>query len=192
MDISLLSSIPTDSLYKFMSISGLMILLSSLLIPFYFMNNYQMKYYDLKKTNDLTGLKVIMLIERITIGLAASGGKCKDFYTEHSHLNGFEFYNQFGPWLTIQKNAPDMREELVTLTSTLGDDFDDIIKQIRKEQIEIECETKKIELLYCQLDILQSVQKLGVFIGSVLTISGLILWYKKLQVFIDASIVAGG
>ncbi|TKE94959.1 hypothetical protein FCV53_00370 [Vibrio sp. F12] len=151
-----------------------------------------MKYYDLKKTNDLTGLKVILLIERITIGLAASGGKCKDFYTEHSHLNGFEFFNQFRPWLMIQKNSPDMREELVTLTSTLGDDFDDIIKQIRNEQIEIECETKKIELLYGQLDILQSVQKLGVFIGSVLTTSGLILWYEKLQVFIDASIVAGG
>ncbi|EJM7234166.1 hypothetical protein ACPF4H_001759 [Vibrio cholerae] len=188
MDISLLSSIPTDSLYKFMSISGLIILVCSLSIPFYFRNNYQIQVYEFRKVHDLTGLKMSILIERILKGLSLGDGVYKEFYTNHRHLSPIEFFYKYQAW--FKTTWPEMDPEgLKSLYNELGDDFNEIIYQVRKEQIENECEIKKIELLSSQLSMLLFVQVLGTFIGLFLAMAGFILWYTKIQIYVDASVI---
>jgi len=56
MDSSNLLSLPTDSLYKFMAMSGLVILLISLIVPFYLRKQYLFKLFEIRRDHNLNSI----------------------------------------------------------------------------------------------------------------------------------------
>lgn len=57
MDPTDLLSLPTDNLYKFMAISGLVILIISLIFPFYFKKKFTFRIYEIRKNHNINMIK---------------------------------------------------------------------------------------------------------------------------------------
>ncbi|WP_194579314.1 hypothetical protein, partial [Vibrio anguillarum] len=187
VDISALSSIPTDSLYKFMSISGLFVLLISIVLPFKVRKNYQIQVIEFRKIHDLTSLKIDLMLRDYMISIKYVDGVIGEFGKENAHLKPGDFIMKFKDWFH-QNRIEIPRSQLEELVASVPKDIDSFSLEIAKDQIENECELKKVELVQGHLAQLSFLQVVGVFVGMVLTVTGFYMWYEKVQVFIDATI----
>ncbi|HCG6545386.1 TPA: hypothetical protein NJ180_004524 [Vibrio parahaemolyticus] len=187
MDISALSSIPTDSLYKFMSISGLFVLLTSIVIPFKVRKSYQIQVIEFRKIHELTSLKIDWMLRDYMISVKHVEGIIGEFGKANAHLKPGDFIVEFKDWLH-QNRTEIPQSQLEDLITSVPKDIDSFSLEIAKEQIENECEHKKIELVQGYLTQLSFLQVVGVCVGMVLTVFGFYMWYERVQVFIDATI----
>ncbi|MBF4280963.1 hypothetical protein EAY27_28205, partial [Vibrio anguillarum] len=64
------------------------------------------------------------------------------------------------------------RSQLEELVASVPKDIDSFSLEIAKDQIENECELKKVELVQGHLAQLSFLQVVGVFVGMVLTVTG--------------------
>lgn len=187
MDILALSSIPTDSLYKFMSISGLFVLLISIVLPFKVRKNYQIQVIEFRKIHDLTSLKIDLMLTEYMIYIECVDGIIGEFGKTNAHLKPDDFIVKFKDW--FHQNRTEIPRTQLEELASVAKDIDSFSLEIAKDQIENECELKKVELVQGYLAQLLFLQVVGVFVGMVLTVTGFYMWYEKVQVFIDAAIV---
>ncbi len=161
MDPSNLLSLPTDSLYKFMAMSGLVILFISVFFPFYLKKQFVFKLYDLRRDHNLTKTKIANLREEFRI-LKASYMQTK----ADGGLGAEDLFQKSDKAIDEQKSI-------------------DILIENN------ECEVKKMEYLAGSVKMMNWFSAIGILTGLTLTISGFSLWYIRLQIFVDGAVASG-
>lgn len=187
MDISTLSSIPTDSLYKFMSISGLLVLFTSIVFPFKVRKNYQIQVIEFRKVHELTSMKIDLMLRDYMLAVKSLDGIIGEFGKINGYLKPGDFIVKFQDWFH-QNRAEIPQPQLEELAVSVPKDIDIFSLEIAQEQIENECELRKIELIQGYLAQLSFLQVIGVCVGMVLTFAGFYMWYERIKVFIDVAL----
>ena len=65
MDLTNLTSLPTDSLYKFMALAGLLVIAATVSIPLYFRKSKFFQIIDVKRKLEIARLKFEKSVEEI-------------------------------------------------------------------------------------------------------------------------------
>lgn len=186
-----LFEIPTDNLYKFMALSGIMMLIVSL-IPFY--HSYELKLEAIRLNGEIKTLNV--QINYLSEDLSELNKEVSALYKETDSIKR-------------QLGALDANEAVGIKQALSDDEKVEIIK--RSEEITKKATEQKSKLLqYQEINRKQEltsikhdneIQKqkfllfviwneliigtLGLLFGIILSYKGFLLWYKKLQVPLD-------
>jgi TPP-dependent 2-oxoacid decarboxylase len=188
MDISSITSIPTDSLYKFMAISGLLILALSIILPSYFSKAFQFQLFELRKKHDLTQLEIQNGKGNLRNKAPNIGGIYNDFYSANAHLSQRDFFIALGEWL--KDNSDKFSTDEVKMLDNHISDMENFTFSVDKLLVENECELKKVEYLSKYLFAIYLTQRTSFVAGLILCVTGFYFWYTKIQVLLDASITA--
>ena len=162
MDINTFSSIPTDSLYKFLSLSGIVLILASATIPEYFRKIFLFQLFDVRSRHDIDVIEVKFLEEKID--------------ALRNELNALKSDEN--------TSSESRRIELSDVENAINEKIFELSKNIPITA----CEIKKIEYLSLRVKIITIYQKMFMFIGISFTFFGFYFWYFKLQIFLDAAI----
>lgn len=176
---SILSALPTDSLYKFLALAGLIVLAASLVVPFYYRKKLRFQVIEARRDHEKLKARAAFTSELIP---------SRDI---RSTLAAFE---ETAKRLTSQNDARSQKA-LDLLVSDVrkyaekvegkADEYGREVLERRLEAIENECNLKKVEFLTSQLDLLRRTQQVGITIGSLMTLSGFALWYVQVQQYTD-------
>lgn len=182
MNITDISSLPIDSLYKFLSISGLLMLVLSFYVPMVFVRNLRVKTIDIQADIDLSKLKI-------------EQGK-KRMQSAQDRLGP-----EYAKILNMHMESEDCSEE--KLRSVLrdceldisDDDIANMLKAIEYnsklldelyvDQIRRTCEAKKLDLAMNEVRSILALKWIGIVFGFVLLVLGFYNWYSKQQVYVD-------
>ncbi|TMP39074.1 hypothetical protein [Pseudoalteromonas rubra] len=150
-----LPSIPTDNLYKFLSISGIWIFLIFLFIPQYLLHITYEKVREIKIESSIIFLELE--------GIEEQQRALKDLIAaEENKMNNNE------------KAKTDHLESKLT-------DIIKFTKDLQIARIKHEAKTEEIKYYYSKLIKLDAIQSYGVFGGVFISLLGFILWYFMIQ-----------
>lgn len=186
MDITNLASLPTDSLYKFMALFGLVMTILVVVSHFYFRKIFMFQVYDLRKHLDTLELRCGGFLDKAQNHLLRLDSVQAELQ-RLSQREVLESGERFETTLLKQK-VERLNSEVNVLGGDVKAECYSIDLAINK--IELECDTKKVEFLASQLQLLTAAQVLGLVVGVSLSISGFYFWYDKQQVFIDEAVAA--
>ena len=164
MNPSDLLSLPTDSLYKFMATTGVVILLVSIIFPLYVRRRLTFRLYDIEKDISILELKV-------------------DYATEET--------NRIKERISTIKNSGQSSNADI---DSIEADNDQMQKNHRDIDIFLEntkCEMNKAQYLVQSIKNMAIISWAGVIVGGSLSVSGFYLWYVRLQAYVDNSIQTG-
>lgn len=170
MDISGLSSLPTDSLYKFMALSGVLILISTIMLYEILIKNFVFKLLEAKKVSKIEKEKIRVLIEeaeRIKTEISKLKEKFEENKAEGQDIDRAS---------QLEKNVDELAKKQALI-------YRSICKQ--------ECTTSQIDYLANRLSFIKPIYLAAILVGLFLSGAGFYLWYVKLQVFVDAAIQLG-
>lgn len=172
MDPSILSALPTDSLYKFMALAGLIVLAISLVLPFYYQKRLRLQVIEARRDQEKLRAR-----REFTRSLSPSAGIKPTFAAFE------EAAKRASP-----QEALDLLSDVLTYIEKVDGKVDEYGREVLErdlEAIENECNLKKVEFLTSQLNLLRRAQRIGITIGSIISLSGFTLWYFQVQQYTD-------
>lgn len=176
--LSAFTSLPTDSLYKFVALSGLFIAMTSAFAPIYFARS-------LRSAVDASELKIALCETKSTY--------LKDDLSSFKSRIGLP--ENFNP-LDLPSDQMLERLSQVDLTSLGGvrpafdalEDFKAKSLSLELELVEAQHQADRMERLLGELRFLRILMAVGVFTGAVMATTGFRLWYFKIQVYLDQAV----
>jgi hypothetical protein len=213
MDFSTLANLPTDSLYKFIALSGIVLLIVSVSVPAFLKRTLyerqfklrrsaakekvQVKFLKLKlayhkdlfrsakERNEQTTAGFPSLLERIRALDQAAHASHSDFSFRRSEQDiELESEEVLSKLEELENGQKEHSKEL--------DDIEDQFKSLQYERMEreialaeLECDLERVELIAADIVGITRLQILGVLLALSLSVTGFSLWYVKLQVHLD-------
>lgn len=176
MDITNLSSLPTDSLYKFMSLFGALVAIASVVLPEFVKKSFKFQLLELRKDLDIHKINC-RYIDEIVERLRKDASRTEEKF------------------IKIAENGGDLgdeeRKEVVRLRRAT-DELNEKSQDISRITCIMECETRKVTYLSEKLFLIGFLQSVGFFMGAALCGSGFYLWYFRLQIYVDAALKMQG
>lgn len=183
MDLSNLTSLPTDSLYKFMALAGVTILIVAAVVPAYFRRKFEFERVELVRDFEILKLKRDALGQQIKktedrlrkahkgLDALSSEGSTDNAETDAAQQTGH------------QKKVAVEREvgEIERLQGRLLKKTQALTVQAQR----IGCATEKATWLRKELNAIAFAQGAGLVLGACLSVGGFYFWYTRIQVYID-------
>lgn len=171
MDISSLTALPTDSIYKFLAVAGLLIFLLAIVLPTYFRKNLNLQLIDLQKRSEVVVLSQKYLSKALdkTVNNVDRLREVANEY-EQSDCEG-------------QKRAELEKLSERTIQEMAKHEADTLEQGI--QVIELKFDVEKLGFLAGEIKRLLFLQVFGLVLGVSMTVAGFSLWYIKVQVHID-------
>ena len=164
-----MQNIPTDSLYKFMAISGIILII----VPLVFMYNYYNK----------------LLVETYNNSLEVDILEIEAKHLREDVLSLEEGVNDFESRVGIKGNLIANENVLIKIEAS---NLSEITKSIDTKNKELEIKLIKTKnrleinsVLRNNTKILLFLGKIFGVLGSILTVAGFSLWYYKIQIYQD-------
>ena len=168
-------NLPTDTLYKFLSVFGLIILVVSFIIPSItlhdnFVEKYKLtlSYKDIERNRDDIEKKIVTINKQL---------HSQDFIKTNTIVRRQKANGVFIDDSSGNKNFNSTIEKKETLIDLINKKSDSLM--ITKKQLENLYATEKNIITYCNN---------GILLGFVLSILGFILWYVNNQVYQDLAL----
>jgi DNA repair exonuclease SbcCD ATPase subunit len=175
---------PTDNLYKFMALTGLVLCAVCLFYPFFSLES-EIRYSSRAAAShkalaiDMLSLKESeeKLLDKLT-KVVQSWQKMKDELS--ASLNS-----------PTRQNAPELKERMSALESEqtqLGDQLDTKQKtyaELEKREAALESDERIANEAFDQAGFYRGLCLFGDFVGLITCFSGFLLWYRKLQRYQD-------
>ena len=178
MNIADIASLPTDNLYKFMAMSGLIIAVASVALAAHHYKQLLRRFFEVKRRVVVHKAKVKMT--EVDIDLAnkiTSELKQRVF-------DSMESIKRAQSAGLTETAVPDYQSELASLQHMMSTNTS-VIAQHGIELAELDADTGELTFLATQLKTLTRVAIVGLAIGTALVGSGFYLWYTKVQVLLD-------
>lgn len=172
--------IPTDNLYKFMALTGIVLVLLSF-IPFYYAHKLKVKTIQLNSEIEILRQQREWLTKDVN-DLEAASEKLIQRYDKYDEHAG-------------RKDASDHVSELTGIKTRIDKKAEEVLKEVSKVQelnrqrfvSEAQQRAKHKELNYL-LIIMRVGTFLSIFLfvgGSIFAYKGFLLWYSRLQIPLD-------
>ena len=185
---------PTDNLYKFIALTGLLLLVVSVALPAYALYALEIKRLEAKhEVNiakaDIESANLFKVLLDASQKSADSAGKGAD--AARANVDAARLYR--GP--DKAKRMEDAKNQLLKSTTQLQEasaDFGKKTEEFHRQAVLLVRQTQESEY---QTDVLETINLAafyskfllfaGVAVGLSLSVLGFILWYRKVQVFED-------
>lgn len=164
MDLSTLTAIPTDNLYKFMSIVGMIIFLFAITVPEWFRRKNTFQAFEIRRDHEINKI----LNEEIG----------REIEESKAELNA------------LKETPIGSKTDPINIKEALSE----ISKKMTEVQIQdrrINCELDKLGYLKDRIRYLKYIQLTLVCSSLVLLSFGFYLWYIKLQAYLDIAVQTG-
>ncbi len=149
-------NLPTDSLYKFMAIAGLVFIVSGIYFGLNKSHEFEIKMADVSKDSQIINVKVTNLLEQ----------------TE-------ELKEKVVEW---EKNRNEkLRETYITEVKQIRQNRD----QLEILRIELNQKLDLVKVTGFELKLARIYMYFGLFIGCLFVILGFTFWYLKVQFYLD-------
>lgn len=186
MDPSNITSLPTDSLYKFMALAGLLIVLSSVIFIEYLHEKMKSHTFSLRKRLAVHTVKMKWFSNEL-------GKQADKIQRIKNQLNAPKSDKGAYKESAEKSIEPEVVCEITALEIASNEHRE---KTIQFESIteEMKVETEELMELRNQLSKLRKIRALVLIIGLAVTVTGFYLWYVKIQQYSDLEIAlrAGG
>ncbi len=192
MDPSTLTGLPTDSLYKFLSLSGVAIIAVSLIGPLGMTGALEKDATD----NAVAVASVEVRSDELMRQTQERGDRVNKLEARAedlaSRVKDAQVLMPMVPdeeRFILQSRNEYVQRDLAALSDSL--------EEGRKERIELDTslatlrvQTSSLDRRAKQLEAIAGLQRVGVFVGLLMTVMGFWLWYYRLQRHIDAAYAA--
>jgi hypothetical protein len=184
MDISNLTSLPTDSLYKFMALSGTLIIIFAITAPLYLAKKLTFQLFDTRRASSILKAKRDFLQDEIDAMRSAQTRRDVALETVKRKVESHRISDE--PELIRATHAEVKRlDEDSKSAEILVTNISDKVLEQTILKIELECDVKKLEFLSNQIKSVYWVQVFLLVAGIFLATAGFSRWYTKQQIFAD-------
>lgn len=155
-------NLPTDNLYKFIAISGLILIFLSTVLPAWTIHNMQLEQIEIEGEIDLNIFKTKLLEE------------------ETKRMQKLdEYLESLSPtrYRKLMKSEDKLSKELERTRETIMD--------LQNKNMQINIKNKKVKYFVDKITQMKLVFIIGNFIGTMFTYYGFSLWYRRLQKYQD-------
>lgn len=187
---------PTDNLYKFIALTGLLILVISVVLPAYALVTLEMKRLDLVRELNKTSAT---LDEAKTLGEEAEAA------THNAQAASSQVDAAVARYKAMPKSKHPSRQEanerlrrldeieaasqgLRDATQKLQaktEEFGKKTSEAHNRSIETDYQNEVLDTINLGFDLSKLLLLIGSFVGIVIALLGFVLWYRKVQVFED-------
>ena len=168
MNIADLVSLPTDNLYKFMAMSGLVVVVASIALSMHHYRQLQRRYFEVNRRVLVHGAKL----------------KLTEAEVNATKTGTLELKKR----VLANQDSVKLAESAGT-TSTAISELRAALAEHSIEAAELDADSSELTFLGAQLQTLTKIALVGTIIGAALIGSGLFLWYTKVQVLLDQALV---
>jgi len=157
-----LPNLPTDNLYKFIAISGLLLIFLSTVLPLWLIHNMELELIETEEERDFISYELEILNNEIKL---------------------LEKQEEF-----LQALSSNTKRDLTKLNNKETKDIGKAEQKtidIRKELMKSKIKSEKLSYLVSEITKLKLVIFIGNFIGIMFTSYGFSLWYRRLQKYQD-------
>jgi len=153
-------NLPTDNLYKFLAISGLVIVMFSIYYPF--QKDHELKFLliDIDSEIKLKELQITYLETKSGL-LKQELDKIEKMLNENDQIPDKELHR--------------------TKMQTMYDDFYKSVLELHKSNINIIKDTEKSQLLNKELEVYKIIGIVSLVLGIIVMVGGFWVWYIKVQ-----------
>jgi valyl-tRNA synthetase len=178
---------PTDNLYKFIAITGLILILLSIILPFVKEEELSIKMQQDKTSGEVLKAKGKYLHEQ-NERLQKSNEMLIESINKHiKQIDDLLKLKKISSSEVLLQEVKDGTNELQNSLKKYDESINGIQSQL-ESVIEQKGNTELLLYLAKQLSTVKLISKIGIVLGLLLTIVGFWLWYTRLQVFQDKSI----
>lgn len=168
-------NVPTDNLYKFLSISGLIILFFAIVLPQYAIFQLEMRLIDAKTNQEKFEIEREMV--KTSIDRVMLEQQVNDTVLMLSEVSGE----------SSSKLEATKIKELLAEHERLAVEINKL-NQLAMSQIDQSAINEKNKLMLSRIKSLSSLSVFMMLIGVLVTILGFSMWYYKTQRFLDSAI----
>jgi hypothetical protein len=193
---------PTDNLYKFLAITGLLLFTISIVLPCYALVTLEIKRLEAVKELNVTKaeseeaeiLEKLVEAARLTVEAARKE-------TEAAFIKEKELQIKKRLRVVTTKDYDEVIQALEKASNNLSeaqkdytaksDQYHKQVTLVRKRVIDNEYQTEVLGVINEGVFLNKLVLFLGAIIGGFIAVAGFILWYRKVQVYEDAALKDG-
>lgn len=186
MNITDLTSLPTDNLYKFMAMSGLVIAIASVALAAHHYRQVQRRFFDIKRRIIVHKAKIKATEDDVDISRKLTSELKRQMLARVEAIKLAQSSGLTGA--RVQEGSSQEYQDALDSIEGMTNTNIKAIAQHDIEVAEIEADSDELAILSTQLQTLSTSSLAGVVIGALLTGSGFFLWYTKVQVLLDQAL----
>ena len=189
MDITSLASLPTDSLYKFMALSGLLLTVFASAAPFYYRTKLVLQLFEVEKRYKILSFRHGKIDNKLKDVKHTAVAKNESLHQLHNDKQTELQQRAQGakPTDKLPFDVMRNREEVEKLDAAITSLEQDVYEH-KIASIELESEVGTTKYLTDQLRLLYAIQVLGLIAGISLSAGGFYNWYMKHQRYVDSAL----
>lgn len=171
---------PTDTLYKFLAISGLLVFLTSLTFPIWMIQKLDALQVEHLRDLDILNLDAKTWEEAFEEVKKASEEHDRAHKQVEVTFDNFMKSKSRASYAAVQRALTASKAAYEEFQAK-SRDFEEKVLKWRKQHVEVDYKGNLFEITEKGTERMLTFCLLGIVVGLVMTISGFVLWYKRTQ-----------